>query len=152
MMFQVSWRGVPTNGNKYYYRALSIRVRKTFKKRRKYLGKNLSKKELLSLEKKADRELKFLKGLERLKPRIVELLKKSKIKKAGIFGSYATGTETKDSDIDIIIEPSKDMGFGFANLEIELSKKLGKKVDLVTYNGLSPYLKEAIMEQEVRIL
>ncbi|MEK6899932.1 MAG: nucleotidyltransferase family protein [Nanoarchaeota archaeon] len=82
----------------------------------------------------------------------VPILKKNGIKKAGIFGSYARGEAKKKSDIDILVQPPKGMGFGFAGLEIELSKKLHKKVDLVSYNGLSPYLKDKILEQEVRIL
>ena len=44
------------------------------------------------------------------------------------------------------------MGFKFAGLEIELSQKLKKKVDLVSYNGLSPYLKDKILREEIRIL
>jgi len=33
------------------------------------------------------------------------------------------------------------MGFGFTRLEMEPVEKLGRKVDLVSYNGLSPYLR-----------
>jgi len=58
----------------------------------------------------------------------------------------------KKSDIDILIQPAKGMGFRFAGLELELSEKLDKKVDLVSYNGINPYLKERILAQEVRIL
>lgn len=82
----------------------------------------------------------------------VPILKKNGIKKAAIFGSYAKGKAKRTSDIDLLIQPPSGMGFAFAGLEIELSKKLHRKVDLVSYNGLSPYLKEKILEQEVRIL
>ncbi len=44
------------------------------------------------------------------------------------------------------------MGFSFAGLEKDLSKKLNKKVDLVTYKGLSPYLKNKISNEEIRII
>ena len=44
------------------------------------------------------------------------------------------------------------MGFKFAGLEIQLTKALKKKVDLVSYNGISPYLKDKILSQEVRII
>ena len=83
---------------------------------------------------------------------VVPILKKNGVKKAGIFGSYARGKAKQKSDIDILVQPPKGMGFGFAGLQIELSEKLHKKVDLVSYNGLSPYLKDKILEQEVRIL
>tara|TARA_Y100000310_G_C20583574_1_gene764224 strand:- start:466 stop:762 length:297 start_codon:yes stop_codon:yes gene_type:complete len=82
----------------------------------------------------------------------IPILKKNGIKKAGLFGSYARGDAKKRSDIDLLIQPAKGMGFKFAGLEIELSQKLHKKVDLVSYNGLSPFLKDKILEQEVRIL
>ncbi len=143
------------NEKKYYYRVKSIRNGKRFKKQRIYLGKTLSKKELCQKEKEADKKLdalKKLKGLEKLKPKIIEILKKNKIKKAGIFGSYSRGEEKKNSDIDIIIQPVKGMGFKFVGLEIQLSDKLKKKIDLVSYNGLSPYLREKILDQEVRII
>ncbi len=143
------------NKRKYYYRARTVRVGKGFKKIRVYLGKNLSDKELFLLERKSDKSLKVvnnLKGLERIKTKIIRVLKENKIKKAGIFGSYARGEERKGSDVDILIQPAKNMGFGFAGLEIELSRKLGKKVDLVSYNGLSPYLKDKILSQEIRII
>lgn len=83
---------------------------------------------------------------------IVATLKKYGIKRAGIFGSYVRGEQKKGSDIDILIEPPKGIGFGFVGIEIELEKKLGKKVDLVTYKYLSPYLKKRILESEVRII
>ena len=144
-----------TNRRKYYYRARTVRICKKFKKIRVYLGKDLSSKELHLLEKESDNSLKVannLKGLERIKTKIIRFLKKNNIKKAGIFGSYARGEERKDSDVDILIQPAKNTGFRFAGLEIELSKKLGKKVDLVSYNGLSPYLKDKILSQEIRII
>lgn len=80
------------------------------------------------------------------------ILKKNGIKKAGIFGSYTQNQAQKKSDIDIIIQPPNGMGFRFAGIEIELSQKLNRKVDLVSYNGLSPYLRDKILGQEVRIL
>ena len=146
------------NKRKYYYRVISVRKGEKVEKKRKYLGVNLSSKELSQKVKGADKALlknkKILKknALETIKPKIIKILKKNKIKKAGIFGSYAKGEQKKNSDIDILIQPTKNMGFKFAGLEIELSKKLGKKVDLVSYDGISPYLKEEILSQEVRII
>ena len=87
-----------------------------------------------------------------LKPKIVRIIKKYGIKKAGIFGSYARGEQKKRSDVDILILPPRDMGIEFFGLNLELEEKLGKKVDLVSYNGISPHLKDLILKQEVRIL
>ncbi len=143
------------NRNKYYYRVRTIREGKKFRKNRIYLGKDLSRNLIKTKEEEADGKLKVtkkLQGLEKLKPEIIKVLKKNKIKKAGIFGSYARGEERKNSDVDILVEPTADMGFKFAGLEIELSKKLKKKVDLVSYNGLSKYLRDKILSQEIKIL
>ena len=143
------------NGKKYYYRVKSIRNGKKFKKNRVYLGKNLSKEKLTIKEMEADNKLNYekrLKGLNKLKPKIIEILKKNKIKKAGIFGSYARGDQRKDSDIDILVDPPKGIGFGFAGIAIELEEKLGKKVHLVTYKYISPYMKRDILKEEVKII
>lgn len=83
---------------------------------------------------------------------VVPILKNKGIKKAGIFGSYARGEAKKRSDIDILVQPPRGMGFEFFALNFELEEKLGKKVDLLTYKSVSPYLKKYIMADEVRIL
>ena len=146
------------NGKNYFYRVLSVRKGEKISKKRKYLGVDLSKEDLSFKEKEADKEFELIKKnkkkevIERIKPIIIRILKKNKVKKAGIFGSYARGEVKKNSDIDILVEPPKGMGFGFAGLEIQLSEALKKKVDLVSYNGISPYLKEKILSQEVRII
>ena len=146
------------NGKKYYYRVITQRNGKKFKKIRIYLGKGLSKKELLIKEKNADinllgqKEVVRLKGLEKLKLNIIRILKKRNVKKAGIFGSYVRGKQKKNSDIDILIEPPNGIGFGFAGIQLELEDKLKKKVDLVSYNGISPYIKKKILSQEIKIL
>lgn len=140
---------------KYFYRVRSIREGKRFRKERLYLGCNLSKEQLIIKEERADKELlreKIEQGINKIKPRIVEVLKKNNVKRAGIFGSYARGEQKKNSDIDILIEPPKGIGFGFAGIAIELESKTGKKVDLVTYKYISSYIKDQILKEEVRIL
>jgi len=143
------------NGKKYYYRVRSVRVGNNFKKERIYLGVNLSENRLNEKENNADKILlkdRVNKGLQEIKPKIISVLKKNKIKRAGVFGSFARGEQKKNSDIDILIQPTKNMGFGFTGIELELERKLKRKVDLVSYNGISPYLKNQILSQEVRIL
>lgn len=85
---------------------------------------------------------------------IVPILRKNGVIKAGIFGSYARGDETKKSDVDILIKvkAKKFSLFDLAGLEIELEEKLGKKVDLLTYNSIHPLLKKRILKEEVPVL
>ena len=92
------------------------------------------------------------KEIEEIKRKIVPLLKKNKVVRAGIFGSYARGDQKKSSDVDILIEAPKGIGFGFAGIHIELEEKLGKKVHLVTYKYIHPPLKKQILKEEVKIL
>lgn len=92
------------------------------------------------------------KQLNKLKRKIVPLLKKNNVARAGIFGSYARGENKKNSDIDILIQPPKGIGFGFAGIELELEDKLKKKVDLLSYRAIHPLLKKGILKEEVRII
>lgn len=144
------------NGKKYFYRVKSIREDKKFRKKRIYLGVDLQNNILSQKEEQADKKLikeKINKSLIRLKPKIINIIKKQGVKKAGIFGSYAKGRQKNASDIDILIEPTKKMGFfDIIRLENELRKKLGKKIDLVTYASLHNLLKDRILKEEVRII
>src|SRR3989344_3576980 len=125
------------NERKYYYRVLSIRRGEKISKKRIYLGTNLNQDDLRHRETEADNQ-------------ILKVLKKYNVKKAGIFGSYVRGEQKNNSDIDIIIEYPRGLGFRFAGITIELEKKLKKKIDLLTYEGVSPYIKKNILNEEVR--
>jgi predicted nucleotidyltransferase len=59
------------------------------------------------------------------------------VKKIGLFGSTVKGTATKESDIDILIEFNKPIGFKFVRLVEYLEKLLGEKVDVITKDGLN---------------
>ena len=87
-----------------------------------------------------------------IKKKILPVLKKYNIKKAGIFGSYARGDNKKKSDIDIIIEPRKGMGLEFVGVQLELQDEIGLKIDLVTYKGIHRLIKEQVLKEEIRIL
>jgi predicted nucleotidyltransferase len=143
------------NENRYYYRALSVREGVKVRKKRIYLGLNLNKKDLKEAELRADYNIikgNIEKNISAIKPTIIKTLKKYNVTKASIFGSYAKGKETKKSDIDIIIEYPKGMGFKFAGINLELEKKLGRKVDIITYGSINPHLKKEILSHEVRII
>jgi len=143
------------NGIKYYYRVVSVREGDRILKKRIYMGANLNKQSLLSAVQEADKILLSQKKkiiLEKLKSKIVPLLIKKGIKKASIFGSYSRGDQSKDSDIDLLIEPPKGMGLEVVALNMALEKLLRKKVDLVSYKYINPHLKKYILNDEVRII
>jgi len=72
------------------------------------------------------------------------------VKKIGIFGSFVRGEEKEESDIDIIVEfeEGKKNFDNFINLAFYLEELLGRKVDLLTPESISPYIKPYI-EREV---
>ena len=57
------------------------------------------------------------------------------------------GEQTPDSDVDILVELDYECGadfFAFVDMQEQLSELLGKKVDLISANGLSPFIKPHI--------
>lgn len=84
------------------------------------------------------------------KHHIVPILKRYSIPKAAFFGSIADGRYVPGkSDIDILVEPSKGMSFlDFIGLKQDIEDALGVNVDLVSYNGISKYLKDSILSNE----
>lgn len=139
---------ITRNDNKYYYRAKSVRLDSKIQKIKVYVGKNLSNEKLERKIKSSDKEVQKKEYFLKIKHE----LQKQGIKKAGIFGSYARGEQKKNSDIDVLIDAPKGMGFEFFGLEEKLEKRTKKKVDLVTYNSLNKHLKEDILKDEVRLL
>lgn len=95
-----------------------------------------------------------IRQLEELKKTITPILKRNGVIKAGIFGSYARGEATKDSDVDILIKvkAKKFSLLDLIRIELELKKALGKNVDLLTYKGIDPLLKKEILNEEVKII
>lgn len=82
-----------------------------------------------------------------------DFIKKSyNVKNIGFFGSFARGQNKKGSDIDMIIEFSKPVGFfQFVQLEDFLSNILNGQVDLVTKNGLKPAIKESVLKETIYV-
>jgi uncharacterized protein len=65
-----------------------------------------------------------------------------------VFGSFARGEERSDSDLDILVSFAKRVSLlGLVALERELTGLFGRKVDLLTEAGLSPYLKDRILKE-----
>ena len=58
------------------------------------------------------------------------------VKRLGLFGSYAKGIPTETSDIDIVVEFDRPIGFRFAEFAEHLEALLGKSVDILTPAGI----------------
>lgn len=70
-----------------------------------------------------------------------------KVSKIGYFGSFSTGTQDEQSDIDILVEFSQPCGWKFFSLEKLLEEQFGREVDLVTYSAIKKQLKSSILKQ-----
>lgn len=75
------------------------------------------------------------------------------VKRAYLFGSYARNEADKNSDIDLLVEldHSRPIGMRFFTIQIELEKLLNIKVDLVSDDGLSKYVKPIIDKEKILI-
>lgn len=86
----------------------------------------------------------ILEKLRELKPILYE---EYAVKEIGVFGSFITDDANIDSDIDILVELDKPIGWKYFTLEMYLEKTFGRKIDLVTKNALKEQLKEGILNQ-----
>lgn len=79
------------------------------------------------------------------------------INRMAIFGSTVRGEATQKSDIDLLIrlKPSSErpkLGlFKLMEIEESLQKKLGREVDLITEDSLSPYIRPYVEKEKVVI-
>lgn len=58
------------------------------------------------------------------------------VEKIGLFGSIATDTADADSDIDLVVQFNKPIGFRFYELVEYLEKIFNRKVDVLTPDGI----------------
>ncbi len=92
-------------------------------------------------------------NLDLIKQKAVPILKEAGVTRSSIFGSYVRGEERENSDIDILVDfPEGKSLFDFIGLQLKLEDALHNKVDLITYTGIKPRLKERILSEQVPIL
>ena len=85
--------------------------------------------------------------------KIKPILLKAGVTRSSLFGSIVRGDDTRDSDVDILIDTPAGMSlFDLVRLQRRLAESLGKKVDLLTYNSVHPLLKDYIERDQLRIL
>ena len=76
------------------------------------------------------------------------------VREAYLFGSFARGEQTPDSDIDLRLVCDDTMTFGtLYELSLELEKKLGRKIDIVTNPPelMRPAFHKNLEQDEVRL-
>jgi predicted nucleotidyltransferase len=86
----------------------------------------------------------ILKKLIDLKP---ILYREYSVKEIGLFGSFSDDSYTDQSDIDLLVELERPIGWKYFSLEIYLENIFGRKIDLVTKNALKDQIKDRILNQ-----
>jgi len=82
--------------------------------------------------------------LKELKP---TLMKEFSVSEIGLFGSFSDGTFSEESDIDLLVELEKPIGWKFFSLELYLEKVFNRRVDLVTKSALKEPIKNTVLNQ-----
>lgn len=89
---------------------------------------------------------------EEIKKKIISILIKHGIKRILVFGSYARNEATPKSDLDLIVEfPEGTSLLDHVGIEMELSEALNMKIDLLSHNGISPYIKDQVLKEAIVI-
>lgn len=86
--------------------------------------------------------------LRELKPMLYQ---KYGISRIGVFGSYAIDAQDKDSDVDLLVELTRPLGWGYFGLASRFEELLHTKVDVATPNELKPAIKNQVLKQVIYI-
>ena len=86
--------------------------------------------------------------LKEKREEILALAKKHGVVNIRVFGSVGRGEGDRESDIDFLVdlEPGRSL-FDLGGLLMDLEELLGRKVDVVTEQGLHWYIRERVLEE-----
>ena len=90
---------------------------------------------------------------EQMTQQIADYFKTQPVLKAWLFGSFARGEDTPESDVDILIvlDHSQPVGLKFFGMWGDLERLLGRPVDLVVDRTLAPYARESADRDKILI-
>ena len=87
-----------------------------------------------------------------LKQKHAEMAKQFGVKSLLLFGSVARNEATPKSDVDLLVEFNRPVGyFGLFALQDYLEDLLGCSVDLGTPDSLKPYIRERVMRELILV-
>ena len=87
-------------------------------------------------------------------PRMRRFFAQQPVERAYLFGSCSRGEETKDSDVDILVDldKSKPIGlFQYVTMKLDLEELLQREVDLVETGELLPFAQESANRDKLLI-
>ncbi len=87
---------------------------------------------------------------EEIKQKAGVVLRQAGVRRAAVFGSFARGQAHKESDIDLLVEfEGQKTLLDLVALKTHLQQMLGINVDLITYQSLSPLLRDSILREQI---
>lgn len=93
------------------------------------------------------------KNVKEIVKKIIPVLKKHDVARAGIFGSQLRGEAKEGSDVDILIKfKGRKSLLDFVGLKIELEEELKRKVDVVEYSAIHPLLRKQVLKEQLTIM
>lgn len=92
-------------------------------------------------------------AVAKLRNRVADTLRDRGVVRAFVFGSFARGEDSPESDVDFLVEfePGRSL-LDLSGLRLDLQDVLGRDVDVVTLPALHPKLKDRILAERVEIL
>lgn len=85
-----------------------------------------------------------------LRPIVLGVAKRYGARNVRVFGSFARGEQRRTSDLDLLVElPDGSTLLDLAGLKVDLEDAIGRKVDVLTDGGISPYLRERILQEAI---
>lgn len=91
----------------------------------------------------------LLENLKEKREQVLEIAAKHGAFNVRVFGSVVRGEDTPDSDIDFLIDydPEKVTPWFPGGLLMDLQDLLGRKVDVLTEQGISPLIREQVLAE-----
>jgi len=91
--------------------------------------------------------------IDQVKKILLPVMREYGVKKASLFGSFVRQDMKKNSDIDVLVEIDADVSLlDFVELKQKLEEAVGRRVDLVEYETLKPFIKENVLKEQVVLL
>jgi predicted nucleotidyltransferase len=103
-----------------------------------------------ALQEKADMNIPGL--IQQKRRQVLEIAQRHGARNVRLFGSVARGETTEISDLDLLIEmePGRTL-LDIVAVKQDLEELLGCKVDVVTEAAISPYLRDKVLQEAVRL-
>jgi predicted nucleotidyltransferase len=90
--------------------------------------------------------------IQDIQQRLLPVLQKYRICRAGLFGSVVRDDFGSHSDIDVVADiPSGYSLYEIIGIQEEMADKVGRSVDLIEYKQIKPRIKDTILKEEIRI-